>query len=68
MDRYIYNDEDNYPMNDDAWDRIDQDGHNPTVYGSMAEMKAAETQDLLDDELPFTDEDEDFTEEDFEEE
>ena len=39
---YLYDDEDNVPMNEDAWDRIDQDGHNPTVYGSYAEMRAAE--------------------------
>lgn len=31
---YIYTDEDNAPMND-----FDLDGHNPTVYGSKAEMK-----------------------------
>ena len=43
---YIYNDEDNVPMNDDAFDR---DGHNPTVYSSYSEMKAAEKA------LPFTD-------------
>ena len=30
-------------------DRIDQDGHNPTVYGSYAEMKAVESS------LPFDD-------------
>ena len=42
---YIYNDEDNAPMNDDAFDGP----HNPTVYGSRAEMKAAEEP------LPFTD-------------
>ena len=39
---YVYNDEDNYPMNDDF------DFHNPTVYLSMAQMKAEES-------LPFTD-------------
>lgn len=44
---YIYNDEDNVPMNDEAFDRIDQNGHNPTVYGSWAEMKAVEK------EIPF---------------
>ncbi|MBP5728354.1 MAG: hypothetical protein J6Y48_14890 [Clostridia bacterium] len=42
---YIYNDEDNVPMNDDAFDGI----HNPTVYSSRSEMKAAEQP------LPFTD-------------
>ena len=40
---YIYNDEDNAPMN------IDLDGHNPTIYTSYAEMIAREK------ELPFTD-------------
>jgi hypothetical protein len=53
MSNYIYNDEDNAPMNDEAFDRIDQDGHNPTVYGSYAEMMAIEK------ELPFTDPPED---------
>ena len=46
---YIYNDEDNAPMNDEAFDRIDRNGHNPTVYTSYAEMKAEERS------LPFTD-------------
>ena len=46
--RFVYDDEDNVPMNDDAFDRIDQNGHNPTVYTSYAEMKAEEA-------LPFTD-------------
>lgn len=41
---YIYNDEDNAPMNDDAFDGP----HNPTVYLSRAEMEAAER-------LPFDD-------------
>lgn len=59
---YIYDNEDNAPMNREAFDRIDQDGHNPTVYRSYAEMRAAEK------EIPFADEDEDFTEEDFESE
>ena len=40
---YIYNDEDNVPMTDDAW----EGPHNPTVYGSRAEMKYW-------DNLPFT--------------
>ena len=48
---YIYNDEDNAPMNDEVFDRIDQNGHNPTVYTSYAEMKAAEKET----ELPFDD-------------
>ena len=39
---YIYNDEDNAPMSEELFDRIDLYGHNPTVYGSWAEMKAAE--------------------------
>ena len=34
---YAYDDEDNAPMNIE-----DHDGHNPTVYGSYAEMRAAE--------------------------
>ena len=42
---YIYNDEDNYPMNDDAFNGY----HNPTVYNDRAEMKAVEAG------LPFTD-------------
>lgn len=33
---YIYNDEDNNPMNDDAFDR---DGHNPTVYQNAYEAR-----------------------------
>ena len=45
MTNYIFNDEDNNPMNDDAWDGP----HNPTIYNSRAEMKAAEEP------LPFTD-------------
>jgi len=40
---YLYDDEDNAPMNEETFDRIDMDGHNPTVYGSFAEMKAIET-------------------------
>ena len=39
---YIYNDEDNVPMNEDQFDRIDRNGHNPTVYTCFAEMRAAE--------------------------
>ena len=46
--RQAYDDEDNAPMTDDLFDRIDQGGHNPTVYGSYAQMKAEEA-------LPFTD-------------
>jgi hypothetical protein len=46
---YLYDDEDNAPMNDEAFDRIDQNGHNPTVYPSYAEMRAVEKP------LPFTD-------------
>ena len=52
---YIYNDEDNAPMCDEMFDRIDQDGHNPTVYTSYAEMRAAEKEEAL----PFTDPPED---------
>lgn len=37
---YIYNDEDNAPMND---------FHNPTIYHTLSEMKAAEES------IPFTD-------------
>lgn len=33
---YIYNDEDNAPMNDEAFDR---GGHNPTVYQSAYEAR-----------------------------
>lgn len=43
MTPYIYADDDNAPMNESAWemfDRIDKDGHNPTVYLSYAEMRA----------------------------
>lgn len=36
---YIYNDEDNAPMNDDSFDSIDKDGHNPTVYLSAYEAR-----------------------------
>lgn len=42
MSEYIYNDEDNVPMMEQNFDRIDQGGHNTTVYTSYAEMKAAE--------------------------
>lgn len=42
MANYIYSDEDNAPMSMELFDRIDQDGHNPTVYGSYAEMVAVE--------------------------
>ena len=45
---FCYDDEDNVPMTQDMFDRIDPNGHNPTVYTSYAEMKAAES-------LPFTD-------------
>ena len=48
MSSYIYNDEDNAPMAGELFDRIDQDGHNPTAYASYAEMRAEEA-------LPFTD-------------
>ena len=47
---HAYDDEDNVPMNDENFDPIDRDGHNPTVYTSWAEMKAEEAG------LPFTDE------------
>jgi len=33
---YLYDDEDNAPMNDEMFDRIDQNGNNPTVYTSYA--------------------------------
>ena len=46
---YLYDDEDNAPMTEENYDRIDQNGHNPMVYGSYAEMRAAEKS------LPFTD-------------
>ena len=46
MSQYIYNDEDNAPMDEQNFDR---DGHNPTVYTSYAEMKAEEKA------LPFDD-------------
>ena len=36
---YIYSDEDNAPMNEDAFTGF----HNPTVYGSLAEMRAVES-------------------------
>ena len=36
---YVYNDEDNYPMNEDPFDGY----HNPTVYTSRAEMKYYES-------------------------
>lgn len=42
---YIYNDEDNAPMNDDPF----MGTHNPTIYTSRSEMKAMEEA------LPFTD-------------
>jgi hypothetical protein len=47
--KYVYNDEDNVPMDDRMFDPIDQDGHNPTVYLSHAEMKAEEKG-----EIPFS--------------
>ena len=47
--RNAYEDEDNAAMSGELFDRIDQDGHNPTVYGSYAEMRAAEKA------LPFED-------------
>ena len=40
----IYDDEDKVPMVDDPWDS----DHNPTVYLSRAEMKAAEALPLED--------------------
>ena len=39
MPNYIFNDEDNEPMNDDAFLGY----HNPTVYNDRAEMKAVES-------------------------
>ena len=45
MSRIVYDDEDNAPMTDDAFDGP----HNPTVYTSYAEMRAAEKP------LPFSD-------------
>lgn len=48
MSQYIYNDEDNAPMSRELFDRIDENGHNPTVYTSYAEMRAAEA-------VPFSD-------------
>ena len=47
----VYNDEDNAPMNEwrDDWDK---DGHNPTVYLSRAEMKAAEKEPIPFDDPP----------------
>lgn len=39
---YIYNDEDNAPMNDDAWAGY----HNPTVYSSRDEMEYVESGEL----------------------
>ena len=47
MPQYIFDDEDNEPM---YYNLLDQDGHNPTVYNSIAEMKAMEREPL-----PFTD-------------
>ena len=47
MPNYIYSDEDNEPMYRSLME--DEDGHNPTVYTSHAEMKAVEAV------LPFTD-------------
>ena len=41
---HAYDDEDNVPMNEDAFDGF----HNPTVYLDRAEMKAAES-------IPFSD-------------
>lgn len=35
----VYDDEDNSPMNDDSFDSIDKDGHNPTVYLSAYEAR-----------------------------
>jgi len=52
---YIYEDEDNAPMNEEAWDK---DGHNPTVYLDKAEMRYYESgqarQDMLKEAIPFT--------------
>ena len=45
MPKYIFNDEDNTPMMDDAW----AGPHNPTVYLSRTEMEAVEK------DIPFTD-------------
>ena len=53
MSRYIYNDEDNAPMNDDFFAHVtgieDMHGHNPTIYHTCSEMRASEKG------LPFTD-------------
>ena len=46
MPNYIYSDEDNEPMYHDLIE--DDAGHNPTVYTSYAEMRAAEK-------VPFSD-------------
>lgn len=51
---YVYNDEDNAPMND-------FDFHNPTVYGSLAEMKWFESRRFTEqDEYKKTDPDDDL--------
>lgn len=49
MMTYIYNDEDNSPMNEDPFDGY----HNPTVYTSRSEMEADEKG------LPFTEREDD---------
>lgn len=49
---YSYDDEDNAPMTRQAYADLrdmDKNGHNPTIYTSISEMKAAEEP------LPFTD-------------
>ena len=52
MNGYLYDDEDNAPMNDDSFGSIDKDGHNPTVYLSAYE---ARMYDKYGEPVPFDD-------------
>ena len=49
---FVYDNEDNAPLTDEMFDRIDQNGHNPTIYTSYADMKAAEKEAEA---IPFDD-------------
>lgn len=58
MNGFVYNDEDNAPMNEASYSdlmSLGKDGHNPTIYTSISEMKADERGEAL----PFTDPPED---------
>lgn len=62
MAKYLYDDEDNVAMCPELFDNpLDMNGHNPTVYKSLSEMKYFES-------LPFEEEPEEPTRDELEDE